>query len=141
MSTAAAPACARSRNAQRHDLDRDEKIDRLHDKGDGVLYGPRARMASVPTDYSAHRSMQINVVEYLEREVLVTCPHKTAIIDGANRYTFADLERYAKRCASLLIKRRDGTSAPIAVFLPKGRPRSSPIRGSSTAATPTATWM
>src|SRR5262245_24578208 len=64
--------------------------------------------------------MQINVAEYLERGALVPCPHKTAIIDGANRYTFVDVERYAKRCASLLIKRREGTSAPIAVFLPKG---------------------
>jgi len=68
--------------------------------------------------------MQINVAEYLERGALVTCPHKTAIIDGASRYTFADVERYAKRCASLLIDRlagsREGTSAPIAVFLPKG---------------------
>jgi len=64
--------------------------------------------------------MQINVVEYLERGALVTCPDKTAIIDGANRYTFADLERYARRCATLLIKRCEATSAPIAVFLPKG---------------------
>lgn len=64
--------------------------------------------------------MQINVVEYLERGALATCPDKTAIVDGANRYTFAELARYAKRCASQLIKRTGGTSAPIAVFLPKG---------------------
>ncbi|MGH9888709.1 MAG: AMP-binding protein, partial [bacterium] len=64
--------------------------------------------------------MQINVTEYLERGALATCPHKTAIIDGANRYTFAELERHAKRCASLLIRRREGTCTPIAVFLPKG---------------------
>jgi amino acid adenylation domain-containing protein len=64
--------------------------------------------------------MQLNVVEYLERGALATCPEKTAIIDGDDRYTFADLERHAKRCASLLIARRDGTSQPIAVFLPKG---------------------
>jgi D-alanine--poly(phosphoribitol) ligase subunit 1 len=64
--------------------------------------------------------MQINVTEYLERGALVACPDKIAIIDGANRYTFADLERYAKRCASLLIMRRSGICAPIAVFLPKG---------------------
>ena len=35
--------------------------------------------------------MQINVVEYLERGALATCPHKTAIIDGAHRYTFAEV--------------------------------------------------
>jgi D-alanine--poly(phosphoribitol) ligase subunit 1 len=64
--------------------------------------------------------MQINIVEYLERGALATCPQKTAIIDGSNHYTFADVERHAKRCAALLIKRRDGTNAPIAVFLPKG---------------------
>jgi D-alanine--poly(phosphoribitol) ligase subunit 1 len=64
--------------------------------------------------------MQINVAEYLERGALVTCPRKVAIIDGANRHTFAEVERNAKRCASLLITRRDGTCAPIAVFLPKG---------------------
>lgn len=46
------------------------------------------------------RPMQINVAEYLERGALATCPHKTAVIDGANRYTFTEVERYAKRCAS-----------------------------------------
>ena len=64
--------------------------------------------------------MQINVAEYLEQGALATSPQKTAIIDGANRYTFSDLERYAKRCASLLIQRTAGTSNAIAVFLPKG---------------------
>lgn len=64
--------------------------------------------------------MQINVVEYLERGALVTSPDKVAIVDGTNRYTFAELARYGKRCASLLIQRTAGTSAPIAVFLPKG---------------------
>ena len=64
-------------------------------------------------------TMQINVVEYLERGALAAYPHKTAIIDGANRYTFSDIERYAKRCASLLIKRSPRTSVPIAVYLPK----------------------
>ena len=64
--------------------------------------------------------MQINVIDYLERGALVTCPHKTAIIDGADRYTFAQVERHAKRCASRLIERTRGTSALITVFLPKG---------------------
>jgi amino acid adenylation domain-containing protein len=64
--------------------------------------------------------MQINVAEYLERGALVTSPHKTAIIDGARRYTFADVERYAKRCATLLLPRQPDSTAPIAVFLPKG---------------------
>jgi amino acid adenylation domain-containing protein len=64
--------------------------------------------------------MQINVVEYLERGALMRCPDKTAIVDGANRYSFADVERYAKRCASRLIRRTHGSSVPIAVFLPRG---------------------
>lgn len=64
--------------------------------------------------------VQINVVEYLERGALATCPHKTAIVDGASRYTFAEVAQYAKRCASLLIQRQADTSLSIAVFLPKG---------------------
>ncbi|MEO7734511.1 MAG: amino acid adenylation domain-containing protein [Kofleriaceae bacterium] len=64
--------------------------------------------------------MQINVAEYLERGALVTSPNKTAIVDGAQRYTFADIERHAKRCATLLLQRQPGATAPIAVFLPKG---------------------
>jgi D-alanine--poly(phosphoribitol) ligase subunit 1 len=65
-------------------------------------------------------SMQINVAEYLERGALVASPQKTAIVDGDKRYTFQDVERYAKRCASLLIPRLDRTSTAVAVFLPKG---------------------
>lgn len=64
--------------------------------------------------------MQINVTEYLERGALATCPDKTALVDGTVRYTFTEMARHGKRCASLLIKRTTGTSAPIAVFLPKG---------------------
>jgi len=37
--------------------------------------------------------MQLNVAGYLERVALVTCPDRTAVMDGANRYTFADVER------------------------------------------------
>ncbi len=64
--------------------------------------------------------MQINVTEYLERGALATCPDRTAIVDGTARYTFSELAQYGKRCASLLITRTAGTSAPIAVYLPKG---------------------
>ena len=64
--------------------------------------------------------MQINVTEYLDRGALVTCPDKTAIVDGTRRYSFADLARYARRCATLLLARIPHGPAPIAVFLPKG---------------------
>ena len=63
--------------------------------------------------------MQINVLEYLENGAARQCPDKTAIVDGARSYTFAELERYAKRCATLLIRRFDVTCRPVAVFLPK----------------------
>ena len=66
------------------------------------------------------RSMQVNVAEFLERGALITCPGKTAIIDGANRYTFTDVERHAKRCATLILGRHAGPPAPIAVFLVRG---------------------
>ncbi len=64
--------------------------------------------------------MQINVTEYLERGALVACPQKIAIVEGTHRYTFVEMERHAKRCASLLIARTERTCEPIAVFLPKG---------------------
>jgi len=95
-----------------------EKMVRLHDNGYGTSY--RSTCSCGHTAVSMPRPMQINVAEYLERGALASCPNKTAIIEGANRYTFAELERYAKRCATLLIQRTQGTGAPIAVFLPKG---------------------
>ena len=66
------------------------------------------------------RPMQMNVVEYLERGALQTSPGKTAIVDGPNRYTFADVERRAKRCATVLLERTASRCSVIAVYLPKG---------------------
>ena len=63
--------------------------------------------------------MQINILEYLENGAARQCPDKVAILDSPRSYTFAELERYAKRCATLLIRRVDVTSRPVAVFLPK----------------------
>jgi D-alanine--poly(phosphoribitol) ligase subunit 1 len=63
--------------------------------------------------------MQINILEYLENGAARQHPGKIAVVDAARSYTFAELERYAKRCATLLIRRVDVTCRPVAVFLPK----------------------
>jgi amino acid adenylation domain-containing protein len=63
--------------------------------------------------------MQINILEYLEKGAVRQHPDRIAIVDAPRSYTFAELERYAKRCATLLIRRADVTSRPVAVFLPK----------------------
>lgn len=63
--------------------------------------------------------MQTNVLEYLEQGAARQHPDKIAIVDAPRSYTFAELERSAKRCATLLIRRADVTCRPIAVFLHK----------------------
>jgi amino acid adenylation domain-containing protein len=63
--------------------------------------------------------MQVNILEYLENGAARNCPGKTAIVDGASQYTFAQLADFAQRCAALLIARADVVNQPIAVFLPK----------------------
>jgi len=63
--------------------------------------------------------MQINILEYFENGAARHCASKTAIIDGDRSYTFAELEDYSKRCATLLIVRVGGMRMPIAVYLPK----------------------
>src|ERR1035441_784008 len=63
--------------------------------------------------------MQINILEFLENGAASLYPGKIAIVDAPRSYTFAELERYAKRCATLLIRRADVTCRPVAVFLPK----------------------
>jgi len=63
--------------------------------------------------------VQVNILEYLEKGAARNCPGKVAIVDGAREYTFAELEDYSKRCATLLISRADVINQPIAVFLPK----------------------
>jgi len=63
--------------------------------------------------------MQINVLEYLERGPLFKCKDKEAIIDHDRRFTFGQIERFAKNCATLILKRTCSVNRPIAVFLPK----------------------
>lgn len=61
--------------------------------------------------------MPINIIEYFEKGALELCPNKTAIEHGQRAYSFAEVQRYAKRCAASLIRRCDVTREPIAVFL------------------------
>lgn len=63
--------------------------------------------------------MQINILEYLENGGARNYKNKIAIVDQARSYTFAELEQYSKRCASLLLRRADMFRQPMAVFLPK----------------------
>jgi len=64
--------------------------------------------------------MQINVVEYFEKGALVTSKEKVAIREPGREYTFAELEKFAKSCAALILKRTTAMHQPIPVFLPKG---------------------
>jgi amino acid adenylation domain-containing protein len=63
--------------------------------------------------------MQINVVDYFEKGTLLKCKEKVAIKDQNGEYTFAQIERFAKNCAALLLKRSDLIKQPVPVFLPK----------------------
>jgi amino acid adenylation domain-containing protein len=64
--------------------------------------------------------MQINVIEYFENGALRKCPQKLAVKDATRECTFADLERFAKNCAALILKRTQARNRPIPVFLGKG---------------------
>lgn len=63
--------------------------------------------------------MQINVIEYLEKGVPRLCPGKVAIVDEDRSYTFAELKRNSKCCASMIINHLDVINQPICIFLPK----------------------
>jgi D-alanine--poly(phosphoribitol) ligase subunit 1 len=63
--------------------------------------------------------MQINVLEYLENGPLTQCRDKVAIKGADYSYTFAEIERFAKNCAALILKRTSSFNQPVAVFLPK----------------------
>lgn len=61
--------------------------------------------------------MRTNILEYLEYNPVRKRTDRIAIVDGDRSFTFAELERFAKRCATILVTRTDTTSQPIAVFL------------------------
>jgi len=63
--------------------------------------------------------MQINAIEYFESGALLKCPEKAAVRDRGVTYTFSQIERFAKNCAALIVKRSDSKGQPIPIFLPK----------------------
>jgi len=63
--------------------------------------------------------MQINVIEYFENGALQKCRDKIAVQDQGRDFTFAEIERFAKNCAALILKRSNSFHKPIPVFLPK----------------------
>jgi amino acid adenylation domain-containing protein len=63
--------------------------------------------------------MQINVLEYFENGALRTSKDKVAVREQGRDYTFGEIERFAKNCATLIIKRVSASKLPIPVFLPK----------------------
>jgi D-alanine--poly(phosphoribitol) ligase subunit 1 len=65
-------------------------------------------------------SVQINVIEYLEKGALAKCPDRTAIIDGDRVCSFRNLAESVRRCACQILRRRDVLRRPVAVYLPKG---------------------
>jgi len=63
--------------------------------------------------------MQINVIEYFEKGALRTSKNKVAVREQGRDYTFGEIERFAKNCAALILKRVSASNQPIPVFLPK----------------------
>jgi amino acid adenylation domain-containing protein len=63
--------------------------------------------------------MQINTIDYFEKGALLKCRAKLAIKDQNRSVTFAEMGRYAKNCAALILKKADSYNRPIPVFLPK----------------------
>lgn len=63
--------------------------------------------------------MQFNMLAYFEQGAARAFPDKVAIVDGATRLTFAELERRAKRFAAMLVARADMLNQPVAVYLSK----------------------
>lgn len=63
--------------------------------------------------------MQINVIEYFENGALRSARDKIAVREQGREYRFAEIERFAKNCAALILKRTTARNQPIPVFLPK----------------------
>src|SRR5437899_9498781 len=63
--------------------------------------------------------MQINAIDYFEKGALLKCGDKLAIKEQNRAITFAELGRYAKNCAALILKKSAALNQPVPVFLPK----------------------
>src|SRR5262249_33335825 len=67
-----------------------------------------------------NNNMQINAIDYFEKGALVHSRDKIAVREQGRQFTFAELERFAKNLATLILKRQAIRNQPIPVFLPKG---------------------
>ena len=63
--------------------------------------------------------MQINVIDYFENGSLLKCRDKVAVREQGREHTFGEIERFAKNCAALILKKSPTTNQPVPVFLPK----------------------
>jgi len=63
--------------------------------------------------------MQINALEYFEQGALPKHRHKVAVIEPAARYTFGEIDAFARNCAAAILAHDVPLNAPIAVLLPK----------------------
>jgi D-alanine--poly(phosphoribitol) ligase subunit 1 len=63
--------------------------------------------------------MQINVIEYFENGALLKCRDKVAVKEQDREFTFGEIERFAKNCAALILRKTSAFNQPVAVFLPK----------------------
>lgn len=63
--------------------------------------------------------MQTNVLEYFEKGALLQCPEKVAVKEQGIDYSFAEIGRFAKNCAALILERTPIIGQPIPVYLPK----------------------
>lgn len=64
-------------------------------------------------------NMQINVIEYFEKGAALKCRDKVAVVEQDRQFTFEEIERFAKNCAALILKRTSAIRQPVPVFLPK----------------------
>lgn len=62
--------------------------------------------------------MKINLIEYFV-ETVRNYPSATAVIDGEQQITFAELDAKARLLATHIVSKSDGKCKPIAVFMPK----------------------
>ena len=74
----------------------------------------------IPAAHNKKQAIYANQrIGILRARRLGEIPGQTAVVDHDRSYTFAELERFAKNCAALILQRTAAFNQPIAVFLPK----------------------
>lgn len=70
---------------------------------------------------SVRRTMYTSIVDYLDKTADLY-PEKSAVVDGNERYTFAELREQAKKVAAGIVDIvREMRNVPIAVYLDKSK--------------------